>query len=261
MTGQELGLRVVGAVRSYVERAVSPVLERLQVLEERLKELPAGPAGPPGKDGRDGADGKDGRDGIDGKEGPPGRDGVDGKDGAPGIDGRNGEPGRDGKDGIDGQNGKDGNNGRDGIDGKSITVEDVRPILEQYVASWQLDFERRAMDLIHRCIDRIEKPRDGKDGKDGRDALSLEHLSASLREDGRTVDFVFDDGTTRKEYALVFPVIKYRGVWKQGDDYFQGDTVTWGGSSWIAMRHTTSKPETDDSWRLAVKRGRDGRDK
>ena len=52
----------------------------------------------------------------------------------------------------------------------------------------------------------------------------------------------------------------YRGVWKEGDSYERGDCVTWGGSLWHCEKDTTDKPETSESWKLAVKRGRDGRD-
>jgi integrin beta 3 len=52
----------------------------------------------------------------------------------------------------------------------------------------------------------------------------------------------------------------YRGVWKAGDAYEPGDTVTWGGSLFVCRRETIAKPETNDDWTLAVKRGRDGKD-
>jgi len=54
-------------------------------------------------------------------------------------------------------------------------------------------------------------------------------------------------------------VVLDRGVWRDGE-YQAGDGVTLGGSFWIAQRVTTDKPETSDAWRLAVKRGRDGKD-
>lgn len=56
------------------------------------------------------------------------------------------------------------------------------------------------------------------------------------------------------------PVPMDCGVYRAGQAYEKGDIVSYGGSSWIAQRDTQSKPETDDSWRLMVKRGRDGKD-
>jgi hypothetical protein len=52
-----------------------------------------------------------------------------------------------------------------------------------------------------------------------------------------------------------------RGVFKDGTEYDKGDGVTWGGSFWIAQRDTQSKPDAGNGdWRLAVKKGRDGKD-
>jgi hypothetical protein len=62
-------------------------------------------------------------------------------------------------------------------------------------------------------------------------------------------------------YELEFPVPIDRGVFKEGEPYVRGDVVTWGGSLWIAQKATSAKPDSPDSgFRLAVKRGRDGKD-
>ena len=50
------------------------------------------------------------------------------------------------------------------------------------------------------------------------------------------------------------------GVWKEGASYVQGDVITMGGSAFIAQQDTSEKPGRSDHWRLAVKRGTDGRD-
>ena len=50
------------------------------------------------------------------------------------------------------------------------------------------------------------------------------------------------------------------GVWREGTAYVAGDGVTMGGSFFIAQADTTAKPGKSDEWRLAVKRGNDGRD-
>jgi hypothetical protein len=63
-----------------------------------------------------------------------------------------------------------------------------------------------------------------------------------------------------KEFPIVLPIVVDRGVFKPGTTYEKGDGITWGGSFWIAQRSTEAKPEVDDSWRLSVKRGRDGKD-
>lgn len=62
-----------------------------------------------------------------------------------------------------------------------------------------------------------------------------------------------------KSFSL--PVMIYRGVFKNGEGYLPGDTVTWGGSLWHCDDVTTDKPGENGSkgWTLAAKRGRDGK--
>jgi hypothetical protein len=59
------------------------------------------------------------------------------------------------------------------------------------------------------------------------------------------------------------PAITYRELWQPGVEYKPGDAVTCDGSMWIALTPTSARPGAKDnsmakSWRLAVKRGRDG---
>jgi len=253
-----------------------------------------------GKDGRDGLDGKDGRDGIDGKDGAPGAHGKNGADGIAGKDGADGLSGKDGRDGIngkDGSNGLDGKDGANGLDGKSITIDDVRPILEGEVAKWALDFERRAADVMQKAIDKIprydpptsvtiEDVRPILDGevakalldldrraadsiqkaidnlpepKPGKDGFTPDDLRLSLKEDGQTIVVTMSAGerVTSKELRLPIPVDA--GVFKRGESYQKGQTVSYGGSLFIAQCETSQTPETGPDWRLAVKRGRDGK--
>lgn len=214
--------------------------------------IPAAIPGTPGQNGKDGADGKDGRDGADGKSVDPElivaqvREWLE-----PYI-----EDCKPGAAGADGVNGKD---GRDGADGKSVTVEDLAPMFEGWMAKFELAFERRAQDILQRAVDRLPKPADGKDGAPGRDALSVEDFDLALSDDERTLTVGLVCGSTRvtKSVRLSHPI--HRGVYKPGDAYQKGDCVTFGGSAFIATRDTDSKPEGDDSWKLAVKRGRDGK--
>jgi collagen type III alpha len=41
----------------------------------------------------------------------------------------------------------------------------------------------------------------------------------------------------------------YREVYRAGEQYRRGETVTWGGSLFLAMADTTDKPETTPDWR------------
>lgn len=229
--------KFVAGLHDYIGRALGPIVQRLEALEQRKPEK-----------GDPGADGKDGRDGVDGKS-------VTIEEVIPIL--------REWFDAIPRpKDGKDGKDGRDGTDGKSITLEDVQPILENAVTKWALEFERRAQDTLQRAIDRMPAPKDGRDGKDGangRDAFQLEDIELSVADDDRTLTLAFVREGARVERSIRLNHPIYRGIWTDGA-YEKGDCVTFGGSLFIAKRDTDSKPETDDSWQLAVKRGRDGRD-
>ncbi|WP_246876426.1 phage portal protein [Pantoea ananatis] len=66
---------------------------------------------------------------------------------------------------------------------------------------------------------------------------------------------------TEKTFSV--PVMIYRDIFKDGEKYLPGDSVTWGGSVWYCNEATGDKPGEDGSkgWKLAVKRGRDARAK
>ncbi|MDI6637043.1 phage portal protein [Pantoea dispersa] len=66
---------------------------------------------------------------------------------------------------------------------------------------------------------------------------------------------------TEKTFSV--PVMIYRDIFKEGQKYYPGDSVTWGGSVWYCHVETGDKPGEDGSkgWKLAVKRGRDARAK
>lgn len=99
----------------------------------------------------------------------------------------------------------------------------------------------------------------GDDGKPGADGLGFDDLSVEY--DGeKTVTLKFVRGEQSKEFPLVLPVVIDRGVFFEGKTYEPGDGVTWAGSFWIAQESTTEKPDSAKGWRLAVKKGRDGKD-
>lgn len=261
-----------------------------------------GPIGPDGPQGAAGTDGLNGRDGVDGKsitveELQPvvvaevskavasiqvPKDGADGKDGRDGQDGKSVSveelqpvvieavtkavasipvP----RDGVDGKNGAD---GRDGIDGKNVSVEDIRGAIEVEISRALLDFERRAMDVIQRAIERIPPPVDGKDGapgKDGADGFGFDDLDVEY--DGeRSFSLKFVRGEKVKEFgSFRLPIPIRRGVWGENGrtDYEQNDVVTWNGSEWTASKATSVKPGLPSAesraWVLTVKKGSDGK--
>jgi hypothetical protein len=139
-------------------------------------------------------------------------------------------------------------------DGTSVTLDDVRPMLEAELAKWALEFERRSVATLERAVDRLPRPVD---------AFNLEDIELSLGEDGRTVTFGFKRGDVAVTRSITIPAQIYRGVFSKSASYEPGDCVSWGGSSFVC--HVATGPANDlvageagGPWRLAVKRGRDG---
>ena len=110
-------------------------------------------------------------------------------------------------------------------------------------------------EMVRAEVAKIPPPKDGRDGF-GFEDLTVEHDG----ERGVTLRFVRGEET--KEFAFRLPVVLDRGIWREGTAYEKGDAVTWGGSLWIAQQDgVTDKPDAGGpGWRLAVKRGRDGKD-
>lgn len=254
--GKAFGEQMVEVVKSYVDEVTRPLLDRIDAQERELQDLrKRGPEkGEPGRDGRDGSDGKDAEPVSEAQiaaaveaylaTNPPaaGRDGVDGKDGEPGADG---EKGLDGKAGSDGVGLAGAMIGRDGdlvITLTSGEVKSLGPVVG----------------------------RDGKDGDRGEAGFSLDDFGVSLKEDGRTLELSFSRGEAAFVRELALPTMIYRGIYREGQAYEKGDTVTYAGSLWHCnggeaggewAGQTKEKPgDGAKSWTLAAKRGRDGKD-
>jgi len=163
-------------------------------------------------------------------------------------------PGPQGERGNDGIDGKDGKDGRDGKDGISPAPEAVAKALEGEFAKWALDFERRAQSLFQRAIENMPTPENGKDGRDGVgiDAMEIE------RDAGRVIHRWMNNGEVMKEFETREHFD--RGVWRETEQYYAMNGVTFSGSYWIAQKdNPENKPGEGDGWRLAVKKGRDGK--
>lgn len=103
---------------------------------------------------------------------------------------------------------------------------------------------------------------EGKAGPPGRDGLGFDAIEKI--DDPDEYGFRFKQGeTVLREFKFARPKANladfYQGVWKEGE-YQRGAATTFGGSLFIALCDTKAKPETNSDWKLAVKRGRDGRD-
>jgi len=226
---------------------------------------------------KDGIDGKDGRDGVDGKNGAPGRDGKDGADGARGNDGERGEKGETGATGERGEKGDQGDTGARGEAGERGEKGETGDRGEQGPAG-----EKGHRGEQGATGDRGEKGEAGAAGKDGIGLVGVlkdhEGNLAFTMTDGTLVKVGLvdgKDGAPGRDYdpdvlrtevkaavqaAALAPLADaYKGVWKVGA-YRKGDAVTWAGSLFIAKADTDAKPESNEDWQLAVKRGRDGKD-
>jgi hypothetical protein len=166
---------------------------------------------------------------------------------------------------------------------KSVTPDDLRVVYDSAKAELAETFQ----EMLAKAIAALPKPKDGVDGqpgRDGRDGMpgipgtkgmdgapgangqdgapgrdgSLEHLKADY--DGeRTITLCHKDGAPIDGGVIRLPIPLDRGVWRPEGEYVKGDTATFGGSLFIAQKDEPGKPEAGDGWRLAVKRGRDGR--
>lgn len=136
------------------------------------------------------------------------------------------------------------------------SVDEVAAAFERRFSDLTLSWERQARDTFERAADRMPIP------KDGRDALPLDTFDISLADDGRTLTVKMQAGETVVEKSLRIPSVIDRGPYKQDNTYEKGDGVSHGGCFWIAQ---DDQPEGapgmgGKGWRLAVKKGRDGRD-
>jgi hypothetical protein len=150
----------------------------------------------------------------------PGPEGKRGPKGEAGDKGERGEPGKVGPAGRDGLDGKDGERGQKGEPGRNAT--DLL-LLREYI--------------------------------DEQIAQMLKAAKITTADGGRTLLVSLAGIVHEVKTALVLDA----GVWTERA-YAAGDGVTHGGSFFIAQANTTEKPGKSDDWRLAVKRGADGRD-
>ena len=101
------------------------------------KKGPKGEIGPRGFQGERGSIGPKGERGLIGEQGPAGPAGQIGEQGPQGLQGDQGLQGSQGPIGPQGPRGPAGRDGKDGKDGKSLTLEDAKPLLDEYQSNYQ----------------------------------------------------------------------------------------------------------------------------
>lgn len=243
-----------------IATAQAPILARLDTLERMFAAIPAPQAGAPGKDADPEAVAALVYDKIRGQiealqevldapselpdipamvdeavktavaAFPVPKDGTSGIDGAPGQRGEMGPP------------------GRDGLDVKDMLRADGGRLV-----AVMSDGTTRDLGVF------VGKDgKDGAPGRDGADGLGFEDVTFDYDDHGRPVA-KFQRGDVVKTFPL--PCIIDRGTYDPKAAYRKGDAVSWGGSLWIAQKDAPAgKPGEGDDFRLAVKKGRDGRD-
>jgi Collagen triple helix repeat (20 copies) len=151
----------------------------------------------------------------------PGPEGKRGLPGERGEKGERGEPGKPGAAGPAGADGRDGERGAKGEPGRNASdLTLVQEMIEQRVAR------------------------------------TFDAALVTTPDGGRTLLCSLGGKLHQIKTAIVLDA----GVWKEGAAYNRGDAVSLGGSLFIAQADTGAKPGKSDDWRLAVKRGSDGRD-
>ncbi|MCS9316341.1 hypothetical protein N0711_06630 [Pseudomonas aeruginosa] len=135
------------------------------------------------------------------------------------------------------------------------TIDEVAATFERRFSDLTLSWERQARETFDKAADRMPIP------KDGRDALPLECFDLALGEDGRTVTVKMQAGDIVVEKSVRIASVIDRGVFSAEKSYEQGDGTTYGGCYWIAQKDAPEGvPGGSADWRLAVKKGRDGKD-
>lgn len=147
--------------------------------------------------------------------------------------------------------------GKDGADGRDALALEILPFIDEEKSYPRGSYATHNGGLW-RAYEKTHGMRGWEclvDGVAGIDIQQSEQRCFTLKVN-RT------SGTSETK-SFDVPVMIYQGVFKSGQEYLPGDTVTWGGSLWHCDERTQDKPGEAGSkgWTLAAKRGRDGRDK
>lgn len=90
-------------------------------------------------------------------------------------------------------------------------------------------------------------------------SMSEKDIAVLVRAMGPVLREKFDALEKRID-AMEGKGISFEGTHQRGLQYRRGMMVVSRGSLWVATRQTTSAPNEDDTWALAAKAGRDGKD-
>jgi len=167
-----------------------------------------------------------------------------------------------------------------GKNGTNVTMDDVRPVIEEAVRSIQ----DGAVRAVESAVKAIPEPQKGEPGagvagamidREGNLMLTLsngevKNLGPVVGKDGADftdTTFEYDGERTLTikgkggEITKRLPIPMDRGYYRDGMPAAEkGDIVTHEGNAWIALKETKARPSADakDDWRLFARKGRDG---
>ncbi|HFO0271993.1 TPA: phage gp6-like head-tail connector protein [Enterobacter asburiae] len=147
--------------------------------------------------------------------------------------------------------------GKDGADGRDALTLEVLPLIDEKKSYPRGSYATHNGGLW-RAYEKTHGMRGWECLVDGVAGIDIQH--SEQRTLSLTVNRTSGASETK---SFDVPVMIYQGIFKSGQEYLPGDTVTWGGSLWHCDEQTQDKPGEAGSkgWTLAAKRGRDGRDK
>lgn len=257
----KLADQILGGVRSYVQRSLQPLFDRLKAVEERAPVPgPQGVKGDPGERGEPGPEGKPGV-GERGEKGDPGDRGEPGQKGDPGANGKDGADGLSikGDPGADGRDGREGEPGRDALQVEVLDSIDAAKRYQRGTFAHHDGGIVRAFKATEPLTEGVELEKAGWHVV----LRGLAEVDVEFSDDQRTITHTMRlTGGRAIQKSACFPVTIYRGVWKEGERYARGDSTTRDGSTWnLLADEQKGKPGDEGSgWVLSTKRGRDGRD-
>jgi hypothetical protein len=263
--GKTLGDQLTVVVRDYVQRATAQLNMQIEDLRQMIKAIPAGAPGrdgvgekgDPGPTGPAGIDGR-GERGEKGEKGEPGPAGAMGATGERGETGPPGAAGLTGVAGIDGRMGEVGPRGEKGLDGRDAPPVDIDAVVVKVLERVPVPIPGRdGRDGAPGIGSKGESGKDGRDGVDGKDAtIHIDDFEMAI--EGRTLRLSLKCGEqTITREGRIPGVPLYRGMYKHGDAYDNGDLITHGGSLWHNRQDGNKEGPPGNGWTLAAKRGKD----
>lgn len=155
-------------------------------------------------------------------------------------------PGPAGKDGERGPAGADGAKGADGMGLAGAMIDRD--------GSLQITMTNGEVKNLGPVVGR-----DGANGKDGADGVSFESFEMDYLPESHEVSIKASVQGRAKEIRYDAGGIRPKGYWTEGTKAKTNEAWTEGGTLWIALKETSSKPGLqNDAWMIAARKGRDG---